>query len=230
VAALTGDPACSGAQCTNTDYATDLSGQVPDWYTETLLVEVCPASCGGCGMMGKMIGTSIKALEMVDTTTGRAMNDAQQVNIDASDAALNAADAAFDETSSTVGSSFTTIQGGAQGVAGGIDSACDTLDDWAPLINTAGAVGGAVSAIGNAFSGFRRLKEEEEQASLLSRVVSHWTSGGNLPDQIDEMKAELAEAFSNLPRRDDLNRRQPRLEEHSRRRLGAQETCRESQG
>ena len=230
VTALTAAPACSGVQCTNTDYATDLTGQVPDWYTETLLVEVCPASCGGCGMMGKMVGTSIKALEMVDATTGTAMNDARTVNIDASNAALNTADNAFDQTSSTVGSSFTTIGNGASNVAGGIDSACDTLDDWAPLINAGAAVGGAVSSVASAFSGFRRLREEEEQASFLARVVNHWTSGGNLPAQIDGIKAELAEAFSNLPKRGDPNHHHPGLEEHSRRRLGAQETCRESQG
>jgi hypothetical protein len=119
VAELTAAPACTDAQCTNTDYdAGDLSGQVPDWMTDTLLVEVCPASCGGCGMMGQMIGTSIKALEMVDRTTGSAMADLQTVNVEASDAALSTANSAFDETASTVDTSFSSIQAVADTVAG----------------------------------------------------------------------------------------------------------------
>ena len=68
--------------------------------------------------MGQMIGTSIKALEMVDRTTGSAMADLQTVNVEASDAALSTANSAFDETASTVDTSFSSIQAGADTVAG----------------------------------------------------------------------------------------------------------------
>jgi hypothetical protein len=113
-----------------------------------------------------MIGISIKALETVDSTTGTAMNDAREVNIDASDAAMTTANSAFDETGSTVASSFATIEGGASRVASGIDGACDTLDDWAPLINTA-------NDVGNFFSSFRRLRDEEEKSDA-SQPSSDW--------------------------------------------------------
>ena len=190
--------------------------------------------------MGKMIGISIRALEMIDETTGSAMEESRQVNAEAMGAARGTADASFEATSATVGASFDQIEAGAENVAGGIGGACDTLDDWAPLINTA-------NDVGNFFSSFRRLKAAERQLeeTVLSTRVRNYVFGRS-PDLLSQLRdswqpleqaaqrfpahreAELWELWSTgaaahgqSPEQDGTHR--------DRRRLGAQDDCRRAQ-
>lgn len=231
VEALQSSPPCEAAQCSESDFTSDATGQLPTWMATTMLVEVCPASCGGCGRMGKMIGISIKALEMIDETTSSAMEESREVNAEAMDASRATADASFQATSTTVAASFDEIEDGARGVAEGIGSACDTLDSWAPLINTA-------NDVSNFFSSFRRLKEIQEVETVPSRAAKPFSTS-SYPDVLSQLRESLhpiEQAAAHFPiRREaelwelwhaqgDNQRNDLQL-----RRLGAQDSCRSTQ-
>ena len=133
----------------------------------------CPQSCGGCGVIGNMIGTSMQSFAMISQVTRASFQVAQDTadtsfvvatsTVDTSFAVTESTvSSSFDATESTVGASYDTLKTGANGVASGVGTACDALDQWAPLIDAASGAVGVAEDVGNFFSSsFRRSLEEE---------------------------------------------------------------------
>jgi hypothetical protein len=174
------------------------AGQLPSWMETTPLVEVCPASCGGCGQLGDMISISMSAFAMIDRVTATSMNEAHDI-----------VDGSFAATKTSVGTTFDGLVTSSESVTSGIDSACDTLDDWAPLINTASDVGKVFSSF------FRRLEDVQSD--------DWWPSG---LEQLRAARSNLKSTAASLHKRNLLLPLVMTEPTAQRRRLGPNEDCR----
>jgi hypothetical protein len=154
---------------------------LPAAVTGRPLLQHCPLSCGGCGLIGNMLGTSMKTFEMITQVTKSSFEVAQatvdtsfavaQTTVDTSFVVTETTvDTSFAATETTVGASYDTLTTGANAVASGVGSACDALDEWAPLIDAASDTVGFFEDAGSVLSSFRRL---EGSAPAHSAELTH---------------------------------------------------------